>query len=263
MYFAGIDIGSLATKACVVDANGKIAGKGITYTGASCKDASQQALMMACQEAGIQRDEIKYIVGTGYGRKLIEDADLQVTEITCHAKGAKYFFPNTRTILDIGGQDTKTIRISETGEVTNFAMNDKCAAGTGRFLEVMARSLGVELGQLGELSQKAETSTTISSYCTVFGESEVVSHVSNGEKVESIIKGLHESIASRCFSMLKRVGIEPEVTFTGGVAKNTGMVYELEKLLGMKLNIFHEPQINGALGAAIIAMEKYEQLQTV
>lgn len=254
-FFCGVDIGSVATKAVVVDETGLLVGHAAVYTGANSRDAGTRAKMEAAHNAGITPADIAMTVTTGYGRKRLE-SDGQVTEITCHARGALAYFPRTRTVLDVGGQDTKAIRIGSKGEVENFAMNDKCAAGTGRFLEVMARALEVDLEQMGPLSLESASPVKISSFCTVFGESEVISHVANGNEVKDIIRGLHESIAQRVVGLLKRVGIEQEVTFTGGVAKNVGMVSAVESILGFKVNICEQAQLLGALGAALIARDR-------
>lgn len=255
MYYGGVDSGSLATKAVIINEDSKIVGSAVLYTGPNVKVSGEKALEEALKDAGVERSDLTYSISTGYGRKRLESNE-QVTEISCHARGAVYFFPNTRTILDIGGQDTKAIRVNERGDVDNFAMNDKCAAGTGRFLEVMARAMEVDLEEMGPLSLQSENPQKISSFCTVFGESEVISLVANEKKPVDIISGLHESIAQRAVGMLKRVGIEDEVTLTGGVAKNIGMVKSIEDALGKKLNVCEESQILGALGAALIARER-------
>lgn len=257
-YFAGLDIGSLATKYVVVDQAGEVVASAIVATGARVSVAADAALEAAVRQGGFDRGHIAYTVATGYGRKRAQ-ADGQVTEISCHARGAVKLFPGTRTLLDIGGQDTKAIRIGAGGEVVNFAMNDKCAAGTGRFLEVMARALEVDLDELGPLSLRSSTPRTISSFCTVFGESEVVSHVANGVEVADIARGLHESISHRVVGLLKRVGVESELTMSGGVSRNVGMRSALELALGTSLNIHPDAQLIGALGAALIACDRGTQ----
>ncbi|RLB74434.1 MAG: 2-hydroxyglutaryl-CoA dehydratase, partial [Deltaproteobacteria bacterium] len=191
----------------------------------------------------------------GYGRLRISFADKEVTEITCHAKGAHFLFPGTRTVVDIGGQDSKVITLDEEGNVTDFVMNDRCAAGTGRFLEVMAGVLETDLENLGRLSLQAKKGVSISSMCTVFAESEVISLIADGHRREAIIRGVHESISKRIFRMTKRLRLRAEITFTGGVAKNRGMVKALEELFRTRLNIPQEPQIVGALGAALVARD--------
>ncbi|MCW4017103.1 MAG: acyl-CoA dehydratase activase [Candidatus Bathyarchaeota archaeon] len=254
MVVAGVDAGSAATKAAIVK-DGKILAYAIVPTGANGKNASVNALEKALALAKLTREDLKNIMSTGYGRRNVAFADNAITEITAHAKGAKSLFPQAKTIIDIGGQDSKVIGLDEEGRINNFVMNDKCAAGTGRFLEVMARTLEVTLQDLGKLSVSAQKTAKISSMCTVFAESEVVSLIAQGESREAIIAGLHEAISKRIASMVKQVGLRREVVFTGGVAKNIGMKAGLERVFGLKINIPTEPQIIGALGAALIAEE--------
>ncbi len=255
-YFAGIDIGSMTTKCVIVDESGEMVATAVVPTGARVSVARDAVIGAAIANAKIERDQLATLIATGYGRKRA-DADGEVTEITCHARGAVYFFPGTRTILDIGGQDTKAIRVDASGKVGQFAMNDKCAAGTGRFLEVMARALEVDLEDLGPLSLESTSPRKISSFCTVFGESEVVSHVAEGAEVRDIAAGLNESISQRVVGMLKRVGIEPEVTMSGGVSRNLGMRRAIEKLLGLEMNVSEHSQVMGALGAALIGRDRW------
>ena len=260
MYVAGIDIGSLSTDAVIMDGGGNMLAYSILLTGASSKDAARRALEEALDRAGLQEKDLSYILSTGYGRAIVPFANEQVTEISCHARGAFFLFPKTRTIIDIGGQDSKVIRVNSKGKVVDFAMNDKCAAGTGRFLEVMARALEIPLEEMGEKSLKAKEPVPISSMCTVFAESEVVSRIADGYAIEDIICGLHNAISDRVISLLKRIGIEEQITMTGGVAKNVGVVHALENKLETKLNIHTEPQIVGALGAALFALERCQSL---
>lgn len=254
MAVAGVDAGSATTKAAIVE-NGKLLAYAIVPTGANGRNAAVNALEKALARAKLARENLKAIMSTGYGRRNVTFADSTITEITAHTKGAKLLFPSAMTIIDIGGQDSKVISLDEEGRINNFAMNDKCAAGTGRFLEVMARTLEVALEDLGKLSVSAGKTAKISSMCTVFAESEVVSLIAQGEKREAIIAGLHEAISKRITSMTKQVGLRREVVFTGGVAKNVGMQTSLEQVLGLKINIPVEPQIIGALGAALTAEE--------
>ena len=255
-YFAGVDIGSLATKCVVVDEAGDIVSSAIVATGARVSAAAESVLATAVRTGGFELERISCTVATGYGRKRAH-ADRQVTEITCHARGAIHLFPGTRTVLDIGGQDTKAIRIGTDGDVVNFVMNDKCAAGTGRFLEVMARALEVDLEELGPLSLQSTAPQTISSFCTVFGESEVISHVANGAEVADIARGLHEAISHRVAGLLKRVGVESQLTMSGGVSHNIGMRSALERALGTSFNIHPHAQLIGALGAALIGRDRF------
>ncbi len=206
--------------------------------------------------AGIGRDDGKYVVGTGYGSYKIEAGDAQVTEISCHARGAHLLFPATRMVIDMGGQDTKAIKVGPDGEVIDFCMNDKCAAGTGRFLAGAADVLGMSLEDIGEISLRATKPVRMTSVCTVFVESDILSHLAHNKKVEDILAGVHEAIATRTMGLVRRVGIEPQVTFTGGVARNIGMVRALEAKLGAPLNRSSESHFTGALGAALFAMDQ-------
>lgn len=257
-YYTGIDVGSLAAKCAIVDELGNLVSQGIVLTGARVATAAEAALRLAADNGGVALHSISFRIATGYGRKRA-DADGQVTEITCHAKGAIHLFPETRTIIDIGGQDTKVIRVTKHGEVENFVMNDKCAAGTGRFLEVMARALEVDIEELGPLSLRSEKPQKISSFCTVFGESEVVSHVAGGAVSADIARGIHESVAHRVAGLVKRVGILDQLTMSGGVARNIGMRSALSSALSAPINFDENSQIMGALGAALIARENHQR----
>lgn len=220
-------------------------------TGWSPRDAGRAAFRSALEHAGIVQEDVKGIVGTGYGRVALDFINRAVTEITCHAIGASYFFPENNLVVDIGGQDSKAILINNTGKVLNFVMNDKCAAGTGRFLQVMAVTLGIEMDRLKEISP--DEPVAINSMCTVFAESEVISLLASGETKERIISGLYHSIAKRMSSMTGSLGAVKGITFTGGVAKIPGMQATLSKTLGCQVDVPAEPQIIGALGAALIA----------
>jgi len=252
--YAGIDIGSLSSEAVLLGEDGILAYS-IMNTGAHPQRAAQGCLEEALTKASLDKKAVSVVVATGYGRIRVPFATKQVTEITCHAKGAYFIFPGTRTVIDIGGQDSKAITLNDQGGVTDFVMNDKCAAGTGRFLEVMAAALETELVDMGRRSLEAKKGVSISSICTVFAESEVISLIAEGYKKGEIIKGLHESISRRIFSMIKRLRVREEITFGGGVAKNQGIAEILKELFGMQINIPQEPQIVGALGAALCAKE--------
>lgn len=252
MITAGIDIGSITTKSAVMEER-KLLGTKILFTGYNAEQAGTRVLDELLAELGLKRDDIGKTVSTGYGRNSVKNADKAITEITCHAAGAFFNNPHIRSIIDIGGQDSKSICIDDTGKVKDFAMNDKCAAGTGRFLEVMARALEVDLDSFGEMSLHAENPSKISSLCTVFAESEVISLISKGEMRENIIAGIHESIAARVAAMANRIGIREPVMMTGGVAKNKGVVKALEDKLSMKIEISANAQENGAIGAALLA----------
>jgi (R)-2-hydroxyacyl-CoA dehydratese activating ATPase len=256
MYVAGIDVGSLTAKAVILDDGGRVMGQAITLTGAFSQKAGENAFKMALAEAKIGAQDIKYIMATGYGRKNMPFANAEMTEISCHARGAHRLFPEVRTIIDIGGQDSKVIAVNESGFPTNFIMNDKCAAGCGRFLEVMARALETEVAKMGELSLLSTKAIQISSMCTVFAESEVVSAVANKIDPHDIINGIHQSIAKRVTIMVGHVGLSESVMMSGGVAKNIGVVRALENQLGTKIFVPVEPQMVGALGAAVMALEK-------
>ena len=257
-YVAGIDSGSTSTDVVILDQNGKIKSTMIIPTGGGAMMSAEKSLAAAVEKAGIQEEDIVRIVTTGYGRAYIDNGDDSITEITCHAKGAHYLNPNVRTIIDIGGQDIKAISIDEYGAVTNFLMNDKCAAGTGRFLEMMARTLGLSLEEMSTKGLEWKENIVISSMCTVFAESEVVSLVAQNKNVADIIHGLNVSVASKVGALAARLGKKNpgEYMMTGGVAKNQGIIKALEEKLGAKLYICDEAQLCGALGAALFAYEK-------
>ena len=254
-YAAGIDVGSTQTKAVLVDIARSIVGRVLIDTGANLRRAGQRALEELLVVAAVPRENVKYVVGTGYGRYRIEAGDTQVTEISCHARGAHMLFPGTRTVIDMGGQDTKAIKIGAEGDVADFCMNDKCAAGTGRFLGGAAEVLGLSLDAIGEISLKATKPVRLTSVCTVFVESDILSHLAQKQKVEDILAGVHEAIASRTMGLVRRVGMEAEITLTGGVARNIGMVRALEAKLGAPLNTSPDSQFTGALGAALFALD--------
>ena len=257
-YVAGIDSGSTCTDVVILDQNGKIKSTMIIPTGGGAMMSAEKSLAAAVEKAGIQEEDIVRIVTTGYGRAYIDSGDDSITEITCHAKGAHYLNPNVRTIIDIGGQDIKAISIDEHGAVTNFLMNDKCAAGTGRFLEMMARTLGLSLEEMSTKGLEWKENIVISSMCTVFAESEVVSLVAQNKNVADIIHGLNVSVASKVGALAARLGKKNpgEYMMTGGVAKNQGIINALEEKLEAKLYICDEAQLCGALGAALFAYEK-------
>ncbi|MEW6439359.1 MAG: acyl-CoA dehydratase activase [bacterium] len=255
---AGIDSGSTSTKALVLSRSRRVLGSALLPTGADSREASRRALLEALRQAGASRRAVAFVVATGYGREIAGEADASVTEITCHARGVHFLLPSVRTVLDIGGQDSKAIRIHGQGRVRDFAMNDKCAAGTGRFLEVMSQTLGVPLDEMGRVSLTAGKRVRVSSICTVFAESEVVSLVAKGERAPDILNGLHMAVADRVAALAARVGLQAPAAITGGVARNTGVVKALEERLGTALLIPPEPQLTGCLGAALIALEKWQ-----
>ena len=258
MYVLGIDSGSTSTNAVIMDQDRKMKAFSVVRTGAKSGESAEKVLEDVLEKAGLAREDISWIVSTGYGRVSIPFADENVTEISCHGKGAHYFNPQIRTILDIGGQDSKAIKLSENGEVKDFVMNDKCAAGTGRFLEMIARTLEVSLDELGAIALTSTEEIEITSMCSVFAESEVISLIANNKEKNDISNGVCNAIAGKAYGLLRRVGLEPGFMMTGGVAKNPGVVRAVEKKLGEKLYICEEPEIVGATGAALYALEQYE-----
>ena len=254
-HAAGVDVGSTQTKAVVIDDTGRIVGRALTDTGANVILAAERAFAEALASAGLREEEVEYVVGTGYGRYKVTFGNAQVTEISCHGRGAVQMFPATRTVIDMGGQDTKAIRVSAGGEILDFCMNDKCAAGTGRFLGAASAALEIPLEQLGTVALRGERPVKISTTCTVFAESEVLSWLGKGKRIEDILLGVHQSIAIRSGALLRRVGVEEEVTFTGGVARNVAMIQALERRLALRVNVSEESHFMGALGAALFALD--------
>ena len=252
MRTAGIDIGSITAKAAIVE-GGEIIGTKIIFTGYNAEAAGLKVYEDLLSESGLDASSISKIVSTGYGRNSVKFSDKAFTEIMAHAAGAYFLNSKIRTIIDIGGQDSKAMALDERGKVKNFVMNDKCAAGTGRFLEVMARALEVNLDEFGAMSLQSKLPSRISSLCTVFAESEVISLIARGEKRQDIIAGIHESIAARVSSMVGRVGVSEPVMITGGVARNAGVVDALTRKLGVKIAVSSYAQVNGAIGAAVLA----------
>ncbi|MCF8091402.1 MAG: acyl-CoA dehydratase activase [Desulfotignum sp.] len=252
MICAGIDIGSITAKAALI--NGKdLLGTLVIPTGYHHLNAGIRVFDTLLQQNGLSRTDISFVVSTGYGRASVDFADKTMTEILCHGAGAHFLNPDIRGVIDVGGQDSKAILLDDQGRVENFAMNDKCAAGTGRFLEVMARALEVALDQMGEVGQKADNPSKISSICTVFAESEVISMIARQEKRENIIAGIHDAAAARVANLAAKIRIRGPVMMTGGVAKNSGMAAALEKRLKLPLIIESFSQETGAIGAAVLA----------
>jgi len=254
MLTVGIDVGSITAKAAVVRDGAVISSQWI-LTGYNAGKAGDKVFAAILKETGLDGSSVNRIIATGYGRNSVAIADKAVTEITCHAMGAYHLNPAVRSVIDIGGQDSKVIAVNESGNVKDFAMNDKCAAGTGRFLEVMARALEVDLDDFGEFSIKADQPAKISSLCTVFAESEVISLISKGVQRENIIAGIHESIAARVAAMASRTGLKAPVMMTGGVAKNIGVVQALEKKMQQPIEVSPLSQMTGAIGAALLAQK--------
>lgn len=254
----GVDIGSLTAKAVIMK-DGDMLAHSLVLTGHNSRVAGRKAFDLALEQAALTEPDIRFIIATGYGRLAAEFATDTVTEITCHARGAHFTQPDARTVIDLGGQDSKAIAIGERGKVLDFVMNDKCSAGTGRFLEVMAHALEIDLDDLGPISLESSSPASISSVCTVFAESEVVSRVAEGASKMDIVAGIHQAIASRIYAMAVRVPIEERVIMTGGVARNTGVVCALEKRFKTEILVPEMPQHMGALGAALIAAERVEK----
>ena len=252
---AGIDIGSLSAQAVVLG-GGKILSYSNVVAGADRVRTASDVYELALEHGGLSRGDIKYVVGTGYGRYQVPFADKNVTEITCHARGANYFSSKTRTILDMGGQDCKAIRCDHRGRVTEFVMNDKCAAGTGRSIEVVSRLLGVALEDIGPMSLEISGEPPhVSSVCVVFAKSEALDMIRRGVPRNEVLAAYCDALAGRAVSLVQRVGLEEEFAMSGGVAKNVGVVSRIEHRLGAKAHVCFEPQIVGAVGAAIIAQD--------
>ena len=250
--YLGIDSGSTASKCVVVDESGEIVSTGLHSSGAGTA-GPKSAVEKALAQAGITHNDILFTCATGYGRHLIEWADDQLSELSCHALGAAKLFPGAHTVIDIGGQDAKVLRIDDAGRLENFVMNDKCAAGTGRFLDVMASIFGCAVSDLADYDVQAQKVCSISSTCTVFAESEVISKLAAGESIPDIVAGIHTSVVERTYGLVKRLGVQPAVAMTGGVALNGGLRGRLEARLGQPILTSELSQLNGALGAALHA----------
>jgi len=255
-YFAGIDIGSTMTKVAIM--GNELVASVIGPTGPEHRRLAYKVMEEALANGRLAFQELAYVVATGYGRINVPFADKQVTEITCHAKGLHSLLPSARTVVDIGGQDSKGMKLKD-GKVVSFVMNDKCAAGTGRFLEVIAEALGVPLTQLGEISLSAERAATVSNTCTVFAEQEVVSQLAAGEPVANLVAGIHEAIATRVYALVSKLKIELDVAVTGGGAKNIGLVRALETRFGCQVLVPPEPLLTGAIGAALVGKDLAEK----
>ena len=258
IYTLGIDIGSTASKAVLMKNGQEIVAKEVVFLGTGTEGAAK-VIEKLFQASSLGWDDIEFTVATGYGRNTYSDADDQVSEISCHAKGAAFLHPSVKTVIDIGGQDAKVMKIGENGKMTNFLMNDKCAAGTGRFLEVMSRVLNIPIEEFSERSKQSTKRVEISSTCTVFAETEVISYLANAVSREDILAGVHRSIANRVAALAHRIGVEDEVLLTGGVAHDEGIITALEEVLKTKVYKNEYCQLNGAIGAAIYAFQFYEE----
>lgn len=254
MNFAGIDIGSTMTKVAILDERDVILSMIIGPTGAEHRRLANKVMEEALLAAGLSFEQITTIIATGYGRLNVPFADRQISELSCHARGVSWLFPKARTVIDIGGQDAKGIKVKD-GKLVEFVMNNKCAAGTGRFLEVTAKALGLRMEELGKISLKSTHKVDISNTCTVFAQNEIIDRLSKGVVLEDILAGLHCAIASMVIGMVRKLNIEPDVVLTGGVAKNVGVVKAIEEKLGYRVFVPEEPLITGALGAAILGKE--------
>jgi predicted CoA-substrate-specific enzyme activase len=257
-YVMGIDAGSTYSKGVLMNDDREIVAKDIILTGANINNAAETIRKRIFQNAKISEDQVKLVVGTGYGRYIIKFGNVQVTEISCHARGANHLFPNTRTVLDVGGQDMKVIKVNERGNVLDFVMNDKCAAGTGRFVETIIKSLKMDFKTANDLALKSRRSVTLTSTCTVFAENEVREHLVLGDAMEDILNGVFKSVMVRAVALIKRVGMNPELTFTGGLSLNPAAVKTLEEFANAKVNTSQLTVYAGAIGAAIYGLEKLE-----
>jgi predicted CoA-substrate-specific enzyme activase len=262
MIVAGCDIGSLTAKAVIME-NGKVLADAIVRAKTRPEDSANVVMQMALDKAKLTLDSIGYVVGTGYGREQVSFVDQVESEISCHAKGAFKFMPSVRMVIDLGGQDAKATRMDDSGNVARYIYNDKCASGTGRFLEVMAEALEVPLEELGSLSAQSKEKLSISNQCVIFAETEVISLVNEGKEAADILNALHHSLAKRVASLARSIDVKEEVVMTGGVAKNAGVFNALSEALNVKLKSLDgiDPQIMGALGAALYAQEYAGELK--
>jgi len=251
--YLGIDIGSLTVKAVLLDVDRRVLARSVLPAGYGGQEAAASVVAQTLAQARLSMADVAYSVVTGYGRVRFNAADEEVSEISCDARAVSHLYPSARTVIDIGGQDSKVIRVDASGRVVDFAMNDKCAAGTGRFLEVMAAALGVPVATLGDLALMSEHPVEISSTCTVFAESEVISHIARGAAREDVAAGVHRAIAARVLGLTARVGLEPQVVLVGGVALNKGVATALQQC-GQAITVPEDPQVMGALGAALFAV---------
>ena len=254
MYFGGIDIGSTVTKVVIINEDEEICSVGIGPTGAEHRRLAREVMDKTLKQAGLSFEKIDYIIATGYGRVNVPFAERQITELTCHAKGVFNLFPTVRTAIDIGGQDAKGLKITK-GKLVDFVMNDKCAAGTGRFLEITAGTLGLEVANLGDVSLKSINRIKISNTCSIFAQQEMITHLSQGAPLADILAGLHSGIVNRVARMVRRLRIETDVVLTGGVARNAGIVKAMKEQLGCEVLVPNDPLITGALGAALLGKE--------
>lgn len=255
MYTLGIDIGSTSSKAVILEDGDRIVARSLYSLGAGTSGAAR-VIEDLFEKANLSWDDIAYCVATGYGRQRFEQADEEISELSCHALGMNHLLPGIRTIIDIGGQDVKVLSLNDQGMLDNFVMNEKCAAGTGRFLDVMAGVLETTTDELGNLDAQATEPVKISSTCTVFAESEVISHLAEGNKIPDIVAGIHNSCAQRTAGLARRLGVTEPVGMSGGVAQNAGVVHALERELDVLISVPEDCQFAGAIGAALKAYRK-------
>ena len=256
-YVMGVDFGSTTAKTVILDLQGKVVSSAVAHMGAVSGDGVKHSMRQALEQVGLAQSDIGRVVATGYGRRMLDEADKNYTEITCHARGAVHMVPDARLVIDIGGQDSKVILVDANGLVAQFAMNDRCAAGTGKFLEVLARAVEIDLETLGETALKATEKLKISSMCATFAETEVISLLAEGHPKTDVLGAVHAAIAARTLGLVGRVGKKGPVVMTGGVARNPAAVHHIEAALGMPLVLPESPQTAGALGAALIGLDDY------
>jgi predicted CoA-substrate-specific enzyme activase len=262
MLVAGIDVGSGTTKCVLIDETGAVRGQGALRTKADFEKVAREALDAALADGNVAAADVAYVATTGLGRYAISFRDIQITDLTCGARGAAAEFPATRYVLDVGAQCSRAIKLREGGKVKEFHMNEKCAAGSGGFLERAAKYLEVTVADLGPLSLKATKPQPISSVCAVLAETEIINHVSEGVGVENILRGIHNSLADRALGLLKRVGLDGEVTVIGGVALQEGMLLALREKLGVPINVPRAPHLTAARGAAILGLQRLRKTLT-
>ena len=255
-HVMGIDFGSTTSKTVILDLQGRMVAAAVEHQGAVSGAGAQDSIAAALAQAGLKQSGIARTVSTGYGRRMLDIADKSYTEITCHARGAVHLVPEARLVIDIGGQDSKVIAVDANGLVAQFAMNDRCAAGTGKFLEALARAVQVPLEQMGPMAMTAREVLTISNMCATFAETEVIALLAEGKAKPEVLGAVHAAIASRTVGLVSRVGKREPAVMTGGVAKNVAAVHHIEAALGLRLRIPPDPQIAGALGAALYALDE-------
>ena len=262
-FIAGIDVGSTYTKAAVMSDDRRLVGKAMLQTGFNLAEAAERTYRNALTEAGLVEKDVAYVVSTGYGRYQVAFRDVQVTDLTAQARGACYFFPGTKTVLDVGGQTMKASRLDSSGKVRSFRLNDKCAAGTGAFLEKTARYLGYEIERVGPLIETSEKPVTISSVCAVFAESEVINHVSEGQSAADIMHGAIASLVDRSLQLMRRVQMEPEFTLVGGILRFATMARAMRERLKKDVNVPPDDlaQYTAAVGAAMLALRRLDKLR--